>query len=140
MNKEIRLLKLTNGEDVIANVDTTNPKLYHLYNPLVMKMHSKLTSNGVQEGLHLSRWVAPFTEERSFSIEKKHIVLDTEVSIGLSRYYEYSIKSFERDEDRVKLPKPEPTAKELAEIELEEACQEGEEEFLALESPSNKIH
>ena len=38
MNKEIRLLKLTNGEDVIANVDTTNPKLYHLYNPLVMKM------------------------------------------------------------------------------------------------------
>ena len=88
MNKEIRLLKLTNGEDVIANVDTTNPKLYHLYNPLVMKMHSKLTSNGVQEGLHLSRWVAPFTEERSFSIEKKHIVLDTEVSIGLSRYYE----------------------------------------------------
>ena len=39
MNKEIRLLKLTNGEDVIANVDTTNPKLYHLYNPLIFLLN-----------------------------------------------------------------------------------------------------
>ena len=54
--------------------------------------------------------------------------------------FNYSKNPRYYDEDRVKLPQPEPTAKELAEIELEEACQEGEEEFLALESTSNKIH
>ena len=138
MNTEIRLLKLTNGEDVIAFVDATNPKLYHLYNPLVMKFQSKITSKGVQEGLHLSRWVAPFSEETKFSIDKKHIVLDTEVSTGLSKYYEYSVKSFERSDDLI----TEPTDEELDEIELsaEDIISEEDEELISLESPSNKIH
>ena len=42
MNSEIRLLKLTNGEDIIAYVNET-PESYHLDNPLVMKVHSRMT-------------------------------------------------------------------------------------------------
>ncbi len=137
MNTEIRLLKLTNGEDIIASVDET-PESFHLYNPLLMRIHSKMTPEGVQEGLHLSRWVSPFCEEKTFSIMRQHVILSEEVSIGLNKYYEYSVRSFERSDTLDRKPLLEiqsPTDNELEEILAEE-----EEEFMALESPSNKIH
>tara|TARA_Y100000296_G_scaffold24882_1_gene29298 strand:+ start:197 stop:622 length:426 start_codon:yes stop_codon:yes gene_type:complete len=141
MNTEIRLLKLTNGEDILAQVDITNPDLYHLDNPLLMKIQSKITPNGIQEGLHLSRWVQPFSEETNFSIEKQHVVLSTEVSAGLTRYYQYSIRSFEHDDD-IRLS--EPTNKELKQIEMEEAMEEamneGIEEFNEIPLQSKLIH
>jgi len=142
MNTEIRLLKLTNGEDILAQVDITNPNLYHLDNPLLMKIQSKITPNGIQEGLHLSRWVQPFSEETNFSIEKQHVVLSTEVSAGLTRYYQYSIRSFEHDDDNIRLS--EPTNKELKQIEMEEAMEEamneGIEEFNEIPLQSKLIH
>jgi len=142
MNTEIRLLKLTNGEDILAQVDITNPDLYHLDNPLLMKIQSKITPNGIQEGLHLSRWVQPFSEETNFSIEKQHVVLSTEVSAGLTRYYQYSIRSFEHDDDNIRLS--EPTNKELKQIEMEEAMEEamneGIEEFNEIPLQSKLIH
>ena len=135
MNTEVRLLKLTNGEDIIAMVDGSNPELYHLDNPLLMRIHSKITERGVQEGLHLSRWVQPFSESTNFTIKRHHVVLSTEVSLGLSKYYEYSVKSFERDDEKISLPAPSPT-----DMELEKILKEEEEEFMSLEGPSNKIH
>ena len=134
MNTEVRLLKLTNGEDIIAYVDDTNPNLYHLDNPLLMKIHSRPTSQGMQEGLHLSRWLQPFSEETSFQLERKHVVLSTEVSFGLNKYYEYSVKSFNREDEK------EPTDEQLMEIALEEAVAEDEEELLSLEPLSKSIH
>ena len=141
MNTEVRLLKLTNGEDIIAYVDETNPEAYHLDNPLLMRVHSKMTPSGIQEGLHLSRWMQPFSESTNFSIKKHHVVLSTEVSAGLNRYYEYSIKSFEHDDSSIKLPTPtEPTDEELMELALDEAVAEDEEEFMSLEPISKAIH
>ena len=145
MNVEIKLLKLTNGEDILAQVDRTNPDLYNLDNPLLMKVHSRITPNGLQEGLHLSRWIQPFSEETNFSIEKQHVVLSTEVSAGLTRYYEYSIKSFKHDSNSIRLPVPEePTNEELKQIELEEAMEEameeGIEEFNEIPLQSKLIH
>ena len=141
MNVEIKLLKLTNGEDILAQVDRTNPDLYNLDNPLLMKVHSRITPNGLQEGLHLSRWIQPFSEETNFSIEKQHVVLSTEVSIGLIRYYEHSIKTFERDDSDITLPaSTEPTDKELMQLALDEAVVEDEEEFMSLEPISKAIH
>ena len=134
MNTEVRLLKLTNGEDIIAYVDETNPELYHLDNPLLMKIHSRITNDGVQEGLHLSRWVQPFSEQTNFTIKRHHVVLATGVSIGLTKYYEYSVQSFLRHPDDNLLLR-EPSDQNLDEILAEE-----EEEFMALEGPSNKIH
>tara|TARA_Y100001963_G_scaffold159091_1_gene261271 strand:- start:1166 stop:1561 length:396 start_codon:yes stop_codon:yes gene_type:complete len=131
MNTEIRLLKLTNGEDIIAYVNET-PESYHLDNPLLMKIHSRMTPKGVQEGLHLSRWVQPFSDETNFSIMRQHVVLSTEVTDGLNQYYQYSVKSFEREEYSTISG---PTNEELDKILAEE-----EEEFMALEGPSNKIH
>ena len=141
MNVEVRLLKLTNGEDIIAQVDVTNSQLYNIDNPLLMKVHAKMTPQGVQEGLHLSRWMQPFCESTNFSIDKKHVVITTKISVGLSRYYEHSIKSFERDENKLELPAPiKPTRKELNEIALEEAMEEDIEEFNEIPLQSKSIH
>tara|TARA_B100000424_G_C22909806_1_gene484019 strand:+ start:177 stop:584 length:408 start_codon:yes stop_codon:yes gene_type:complete len=135
MNTEIRLLKLTNGEDIIAYVNET-PESYHLDNPLLMRIHSRPTKHGIQEGLHLSRWVQPFSEETNFSIMRQHVVLSTEVSDGLNRYYEYSVKSFEREE----YEKGNPEILGPSDEELEEIMEEEEENFLLLDSPSKAIH
>ena len=143
MNTEVRMFKLTNGEDIIATVDETNSELYCLDNPLLMRIHSKLTPAGMQEGLHLSRWMQPFSEATTFSIDKKHVVISTEVSIGLNKYYEYSVKSFERDGNHGMHPGlPEPTEERLAQIEVEETINEDddEEEFLSFEPISKLIH
>ena len=146
MQTDVRLFKLTNGEDIIAQIIENNSNTYSVNNPLLMKVHTRVTNDGIQEGLHLSRWLQPFCEEKNFTIEKTHVLLSQEVSIGLSKYYEYSLKSFERDEKEILLPVANPrTVKELkgpepTNNELEEILKEEEQEFLDLESPSKVYH
>tara|TARA_B100001175_G_C19425264_1_gene598269 strand:- start:642 stop:1061 length:420 start_codon:yes stop_codon:yes gene_type:complete len=139
MNTEIRLLKLTNGEDIIAEVDENTEK-YNLDNPLLMKVHTRVTSSGVQEGLHLSRWLQPFCEYSNFAINKSHVLLSTNVSEGLSKYYEYTVKSFKREEAPLSLRESilheGPTDDELDQIEEEEF----EAELEALEPFNKTIH
>lgn len=134
MNTEIRLLKLTNGEDIIAEVNENTEK-YRIDNPLLMRVQSRVTPSGVQEGLHLSRWVQPFSDETQFTIPIQHVVLSTNVSEGLSKYYEYTVKSFEREEAPLSLREKMfegPTDAELDKIE--------EEELEALETFNKTIH
>lgn len=122
MNTEIRLLKLTNGEDIIAEVNENTEK-YHLDNPLLMRVQSRVTDQGIQEGLHLSRWLQPFCDQTKFTIPIHHVVLSTNVSEGLSKYYSYTVKSFERNEAPLSLKESMidgPTDAELDEIEKEE--------------------
>tara|TARA_B100001758_G_scaffold201194_1_gene180144 strand:+ start:420 stop:836 length:417 start_codon:yes stop_codon:yes gene_type:complete len=138
MNTEIRLLKLTNGEDIIAQVNENTEK-YHLDNPLLMRVHSRVTDAGVQEGLHLSRWVQPFSDATKFTIPIQHVVLSANVSEGLSKYYEYTVRSFQREEAPLSLKErmiEEPTDAELDEIEEEEL----EAELEALEVYNKTIH
>ena len=91
----------------------------------------RVESDGVREGLSLSRWVEPFTEQKYFSIPATSVITSAEASPGLVKYYEYVLNRMEHyfDEDSL------PTDEDLDEIELEE-----DEEFLELEGPSNKIH
>ena len=134
MNTEIRLLKLSNGEDIIAEVNENSEK-FLLDNPLLMRVQSRATSEGIQEGLHLSRWIQPFSDETNFTIPRQHVVLSTNVSEGLSKYYEYTIRSFEREEAPLTLRETThagPTDAELNEIE--------DDELKALEPLNKTIH
>ena len=100
-----------------------------------MRVQSRVTPSGVQEGLHLSRWVQPFSDETQFTIPIQHVVLSTNVSEGLSKYYEYTVKSFEREEAPLSLREKMfegPTDAELDKIE--------EEELEALETFNKTIH
>ena len=133
------VLKLTNGDDIICEVDyerydseaSLSQSVFEIQNPLLMVATRMVEDDGVREGLSLSRWVEPFTEQKYFSIPATSVLTSAEASPGLVKYYEYVLNRMEHYFDEGSLP----TDEDLDEIELEE-----DEEFLELEGPSNKIH
>ena len=133
------VLKLANGEDIICEVDyerydseaSLSQRVFEIQNPLLMVATRRVEDDGVREGLSLSRWVEPFTEQKYFSIPATSVITSAEASPGLVKYYEYVLNRMEHYFDEGSLPSDE----DLDEIELEE-----DEEFLELEGPSNKIH
>ena len=133
------VLKLTNGDDIICEVDyerydseaSLSQRVFEIQNPLLMVATRRIENDGVKEGLSLSRWVEPFTEQKYFSIPATSVITSAEASPGLVKYYEYVLNRMEHYFDEGSLPSDE----DLDEIELEE-----DEEFLELEGPSNKIH
>ena len=133
------VLKLTNGDDIICEVDyerydseaSLSQRVFEIQNPLLMVATRRVEADGVREGLSLSRWVEPLTELKYFSIPATSVITSAEASPGLVKYYEYVLNRMEHYFDEGSLPSDE----DLDEIELEE-----DEEFLELEGPSNKIH
>ena len=132
-NVSYTIVKLTNGEDIICELEEKSKSVYEIQNPLQIITTRDVQNGGVQEGLSLGRWCHPFTDQTYFSIPVDAVVTTAKASPGLSKYYEYILKRTEQryleDYNR------EPTDEELEEIDIEV-----EEEFLELESPSNKIH
>jgi hypothetical protein len=131
-NLSYTIVKLTNGEDLICELEETSQDVYEIQNPLQIITTREVNDGNVQEGLSLGRWCHPFTEQTYFSIPVEAVITTAKASPGLSKYYEYILKRTER---RYLDYHNEPTDKELDEILREE-----EEEFFNLGSPSNKIH
>ena len=131
-NVSYTIVKLTNGEDIICELEEKSKNVYEIQNPLQIITTRDVQNGGVQESLSLGRWCHPFTDQTYFSIPVDAVVTTAKASPGLSKYYEYILK---RTEQRYLDYNREPTDEELKEIDIEV-----EEEFLELESPSNKIH
>ena len=131
-NVSYTIVKLTNGEDIICELEEKSKSVYEIQNPLQIITTRDVQNGGVQESLSLGRWCHPFTDQTYFSIPVDAVVTTAKASPGLSKYYEYILK---RTEQRYLDYNREPTDEELKEIDIEV-----EEEFLELESPSNKIH
>ena len=131
-NVSYTIVKLTNGEDIICELEEKSKSVYEIQNPLQIITTRDVQNGGVQEGLSLGRWCYPFTDQTYFSIPVDAVVTTAKASPGLSKYYEYILK---RTEERYLDYNREPTDEELEEIDMEV-----EEEFLSLEGPSNKIH
>ena len=131
-NVSYTIVKLTNGEDIICELEEKSKSVYEIQNPLQIITTREVENGGVQEGLSLGRWCHPVTDQTYFSIPVDAVVTTAKASPGLSKYYEYILK---RTEQRYLDYNREPTDEELEEIDIEV-----EEEFLELERPSNKIH
>ena len=82
-----KILKLISGENIICELSEDNGK-YEITRPLLMHVSPKITVTGMTESLMLSRWVQPFTEERYFEIDPKHVIIMLPASPGLSIFYE----------------------------------------------------
>tara|TARA_R110001592_G_scaffold40930_1_gene134141 strand:+ start:307 stop:708 length:402 start_codon:yes stop_codon:yes gene_type:complete len=82
-----KILKLISGENIICELSEDNGK-YEISRPLLMNIQSRVNHTGMTESLMLSRWVQPFTEERYFEIDPKHVIIMLPASPGLSIYYE----------------------------------------------------
>ena len=82
-----KILKLISGESIICELSEDDGK-YEISRPLLMNVHPKVTRKGMTESLELSRWVQPFTEQKSFAIDPKHVIIMLSASPGLSVFYE----------------------------------------------------
>ena len=127
MNTNYQIIKLSNGEDIICSIKEqsgSEPSL-KISAPLKMDVMTRPTKSGIQEGLSLTRWVQPFTDEKNIQINKSTIVTMVPASLGMSKYYEYVLKSIKG----MKLVSSttedieDPTDEELDEIALEERIQ-----------------
>ena len=93
-----KILKLISGESIICELSEDDGK-YEISRPLLMNVQRKETRTGMTESLELSRWVQPFTEQKSFEIDPKHVIIMLPASPGLSIFYEGVIYKLEDREE-----------------------------------------
>ena len=134
MKDNYQVIKLTSGEDIICDLkESDNNYLLQVKSPLKMEIVNRVTKSGMVEGLALTRWVQPFTEQESVMINKSTVVTMVPASIGMSKYYRYVLKSI----DTMKLVTSEdiePTKEELSAIENEEKLKSwSDDEKMSLE-------
>jgi len=132
MNTNYRILKLSNGENIICNIKDQNESdiMIEVTAPLKMDIMSHVTEEGIVEGLALTRWVQPFTDEKNIPINKATIITMVPASLGMSRYYEYvlsGIKGMRLVTTTTEDIEEEPTNEELEQIELESDIEESSE-------------
>ena len=90
-----QIIKLKNGEDLICNVlDNENGRL-KVTSPLKMETVNRISKKGLTESLALTRWIQPYSDEEHFFIESNSIIIMTPASVGMTRYYEYVLKSYD---------------------------------------------
>ena len=109
-----QVIKLANGENLICDVIRDSDTTLLVKSPLKMETLSKFTKGGVIESLSLVRWMQPFCDEEKFTLSKSTVILNSPVSIGLGKYYEFILKKMDR------LDIPQPSEEELKAIEEEE--------------------
>ena len=93
-----KILKLISGENIICELSEDNGK-YEISRPLLMNIQSRVNHTGMTESLMLSRWVQPFTEQRYFEIDPKHVIIILPASPGLSVYYEGILNKLDNTDD-----------------------------------------
>ena len=91
-----QVLKLSSGDDVICSVVSDIKNTLKVSDPLKMDTVNRFTKKGLVESLALSRWIQPYSDEDFFYIDKSSVMLMAPASIGLSRYYEYVIKTLDK--------------------------------------------
>ena len=109
-----QVIKLANGENLICDVIGDSDTTLNVKSPLKMETLSKFTKSGVIESLSLVRWMQPYCDDKEFALSKNNIILNSPVSIGLGKYYEFILKKMDG------LEIPQPTEDELKSIEEEE--------------------
>jgi hypothetical protein len=95
-----KILKLISGENIICELTEENGK-YEISRPLLMHVQPSITRQGMSESLMFSRWVQPFTEQKSFEIDPKHVIIVLPASRGLSIYYEDVIEKIEGGTEKI---------------------------------------
>ena len=90
-----QIIKLKNGEDLICNVlDNENGRL-KVSSPLKMETVNRISKKGLTESLALTRWIQPYSDEDHYFIESNSIIIMAPASVGMTRYYEYVLKSYD---------------------------------------------
>ena len=91
-----QVFKLSNGDDIICNLVENKDCTYKISSPLKMDTVNRITKKGVSESLALTRWIQPYSDQEFYFIEKPNVVIMAEASVGLTRYYQYVLRTLDR--------------------------------------------
>ena len=94
-----KVLKLSNGEMIVCEINDYDDKMYDIMNPLKMDVVPIQSRSGIGETLNLTPWLQHFTDQKYFNIDKSHCILIADASVGLSKYYEYVMLRIDADCD-----------------------------------------
>jgi len=95
-----KFIKLSNGEDIVCKVDKGSSKnKIKVLHPLKMQMLPRILTGGQGDSIGLSHWIHPMTEAVSFQLSLEHILLISDASPGLIKYYEYVLKQLHNNND-----------------------------------------
>ena len=91
-----QVLKLSNGDDVICNLVETKDHTFKITSPLKMDTVNRITKKGVAESLALTRWIQPYSDQEHYYVQKSTVVVMAEASVGLTRYYQYVLRTLDK--------------------------------------------
>ena len=89
-----KFIKLSNGEDIVCRVEDIDnlENQIKVLHPLKMQLVPRILTGAQGDSIGLSHWIQPMTEAISFQISSKDILLISDASPGLIKYYEYVLK------------------------------------------------
>ena len=91
-----QVLKLSNGDDVICNLVESGDDTFKITSPLKMDTINRITKKGVSESLALTRWIQPYSDQEHYHVQKTSVVVMAEASVGLTRYYQYVLRTLDK--------------------------------------------
>ena len=89
-----KFIKLGNGEDIVCRVENNDSSKNQIKvsHPLKMQLMPKNLTGVKRVSIGLSHWMYPMTEAVSFQLSLEHVLLISDASPGLIKYYEYVLK------------------------------------------------
>ena len=113
---DTKILKLTNGDELVATISSTDGEFIKVENPLKINVYPRYRENGnIEEAMAFSQWIK-LSENQKYDVVKNNVIAITESSVGLTRFYEHCVKKWQDQ----KLPElRQPSKKELDKIEQE---------------------
>ena len=93
-----KFIKLSNGEDIVCTIEDndSSENQVKVLHPLKMQVLPRALTGGQGDSIGLSQWIQPMTEAVSFQISSKDILLISDASPGLIKYYEYVLKQMRK--------------------------------------------
>ena len=96
-----KFIKLSNGEDIVCKVEDNDSleNRIKITRPLKMQMLPRMLTGAPGDSIGLSHWIQPMTEAVSFMISLEHVLLISDASPGLIKYYEYVLTQMRNNND-----------------------------------------
>ena len=96
-----KYIKLSNGEDIVCTIEDndSSENQVKVLHPLKMQVLPRALTGGQGDSIGLSHWIQPMTEAVSFQLSLEHVLLISDASPGLIKYYEYVLTQMRNNND-----------------------------------------
>jgi len=128
-----KFIKLSNGEDIVCTIENNvaSENQIKVIHPLKMQLMPKILTGAQGDAIGLSQWIYPMSESISFQLSLKDVLLISDASPGLIKYYEHVLTQMRNDIDSTNLDN----------IDIEESYENEDNELLNnLPNSSKFIH